>query len=140
MSNPFAITVQKKMGDTQFVGVHLPKHLADALAVYAIYRGVSKQTVIQEVVAGLFVKELPINRIIERLSDRAVSHWRTMLRENTGKIGWQNDADENRRLDKFQGELKKTLLTRGVSKPQINEILAPLKREYAKDKEEYRTD
>lgn len=131
MSNPFSITNTKRTStkQRQLVGVHLPQELADYLALYAVWRGVAKQVVLQDLIEAHVKRESPIEQVIAILSNRALSAWHTRWRENIGKKGWKTDEDEAQRLGEFCVELKKTLATRGVPKGYIDKILEPLGKE-----------
>jgi hypothetical protein len=128
MDNPFAITNTPRAASKkrQFIGVHLDQELADYLSLYAMWRGVAKQIILQEIVESFVKREVSADEIIGILSSRALSAWHTMWRENTGKRGWQTDEDEERHQEEFRAKLKKTLAIRGVAKGHIDRILQPL--------------
>lgn len=128
MSNPFSITNTKRSstGQRQLVSAHLPQGLVDYLATYAVWRGVAKQIILQDIAEAFAKKEMQIEQILVILSNRAVSAWHTRWRENIDKKGWKTDEDETRRLEEFCTEMRKTLTTRGVPKGYISKILGPL--------------
>lgn len=126
--NPFPIknTQRSKSKEYQFVGAHLERGKADYLSVYAVWRGVGKQTVLQDLVNTFVEREPPVEQVIAVLSNRAVSAWHSAWRENLGKIGWRTPREERHQRDRFCLEMKDTLITRGVPKGYIDQIMAPI--------------
>lgn len=133
-NNPFNIQKKQqgkiKSTDCQFVGAHLPRQLAEYLALWAVYYKVPKSYIIRSILESRIPLEKPVNILINTLIKRAIDGWSQEQRS----IHHSTKEDAQNHFEQYKLELKYALQKRGLPSTYILNILQTLSEKVEFDK------
>lgn len=119
--NPFKIKQEEKIQrtDHQFAGAHLPRRLAERLALWSIYYQIPKTYFIRDALEKALPPDKSVDAMILILANKAFKYWQ---QKRHSWVGIKDKAAAEVYVD-YKVELKHTLQQRGLDEKLITSIL-----------------